>query len=81
MLTDNLTCIHLVLGFDEELATVLQMVNGIGIGIAALQRYERTVDAAVYLALEGLVLLEAVRHDGLALRGCEDIGTQTDDAA
>ena len=26
MLTDYLTCIHLVLGFDEELATVLQMV-------------------------------------------------------
>ena len=55
-------------------------IDEVGIGIAALQGYERTVDAAVYLALEGLVLLEAVRHDGLALRGCEDIGTQTDDA-
>ena len=67
MLTYNLTSIHLILGFDEELATILQVVNGIGIGIAAFQRYERTVDTAVYLALERLVLLEAMRHYGLTL--------------
>ena len=67
MLTYNLTSIHLVLGFNEELATVLQVVYGIGIGIATFQRYELTVDSAVYLALERLVLLEAMRHYGLTL--------------
>ena len=81
MLSYNLAGIHLVLRFYEELAPILQMVYGICIGIAALQGNQRTVGTAVYLALERLVLLEAVRHDGLALRGGEHIGSQADDTA
>ena len=78
VLTHHLSGIDLFLRIDEELATVLKMVDGVGIGIAALQGNHGAVDPALYLPLVGLVLLEAVCHDCLALRCCKHIGTQTD---
>ena len=81
MLSHHLAKIHLVTRIDEELATVLQLVDGIGIGSACLHRNHRTVDTAGNLPLEGLVLLETVGHDGLTLTGGEHIGTQTDDTS
>ena len=56
------------------------MIDGVGIGVAGLEGNHRTVGAARYLALVGLVLLEAVSHDGLALAGREHVGAQSNDA-
>ena len=81
MLSHNLPGVHLVLRRDEEAAAVLQVVNGIGVGRAAFERNERTVGAALDVALVRLVFFVAVRHDGLALTGGEHVGTQANDAA
>ena len=78
---DDLTHIDVLTGVDEELATVLQLVDGIGEGIAGFEGNHRAVDTALDVALVGLVFLEAVGHDGFALRGCEDVGAESDDAA
>ena len=77
---DDLTHVDVLTGIDEELASILQLVDGVGIGIARLEGYHGTVDATLDVALEGLILLEAMGHDGLALRSSEHIGTQSDDA-
>ena len=79
MLTDYLTGINLVLRLDEEFATVLEMVNGIGLGITSFESDERTIGTSVYLSLERLILLESVRHDGLTLRSGKHIGSEAND--
>ena len=81
MLADNLTCIDLILRLDEETAAVLQMVDGIGVGITALQGNEGAVYASVYVALIRLVFLEAMGDDGLALTGREHVCAQANNAA
>ena len=78
---DDLTHIDVLTGVDEELAAVLQLVDGIGESIASLEGYHGAVDTTLDVALVGLVLLEAMGHDGFALRGCEDVGAESDDAA
>ena len=81
VLADHLSGIHLFLREDEELAAVLQVVDGIGDGCARVHRDHRAVRPAFHVALVGLVVLEAVGHDGFALAGCEHVGAQADDAA
>ena len=81
MFANHLTHINILTWVDEELTTVLQLVDGVGKGVAGLQSDHRTVDTALYLTLIGLILLEAVGHDGFTLRGGQHIGAQTDDAA
>ena len=81
MLAYHLTGIDILTGIDEELAAILQLIDGVSEGIAGIHGDHGTIDAALDLALVRLILLEAMGHDGLALRGGEHIGTQTDDAA
>ena len=81
MLAHHLTGIDLLARVDEELAAVLEFVDGIGVGGARLQGYHGAIGAAHDVALIGLVLLIAMGHDGLTLAGGEHIGTQSDDAA
>ena len=73
--------IDFVLRRDEELAAVLEVIDGVGKGRAAFEGDHRAVAATRNVALIGLIFLETVRHDGFALRGGEHIGAQTDDAA
>lgn len=79
MLAYYLTAVDFLTRIDEELAAILQLVDGISVCCTGLHGYHRTVHTTYYLALVRLILLETVCHDGLALAGCEHIGTQTDD--
>ena len=81
MFAHYLTSIHILTRINEELTTILQLVDGVGKGITRIHRDHRPIDTTLYLTFIGLVLLEAVSHDGLALRSSEHIGTQTDNAA
>ena len=81
VLAHHLAGVHLFLREDEEAAAVLQLVNGVGERRAGLHRYHRTVRAPLNLSLIGLILLEAVRHNGLARAGGQHVGAQADDAA
>ena len=77
----HLSGIDFVLRVDEEAATVLQVVDGVGKGRAGFERNHGAVLPAGDVALVRLVVLEAVGHDGFALRSGEHVGTQPDDAA
>ena len=79
MFAHYLTAVNLFTRIDEELATILKLVNRVSIGCTCLHCNHRTVHTAYYLALIRLILLEAVSHNGLALACCEHVGTQTDD--
>ena len=79
MLTNHLACIYLILRFYEKASSILQMVYGIGVGVATFQGNERTVDSTGYLALKRLILLKPMGYDCFALTGCQHIGTQTND--
>ena len=81
MFANHLPGIDILTRIDEELSTILQLIDGIGKGITSIHGNHRTIDTTLYLTLERLILLEAVGHDGLTLRSCEDIGAQTDDTA
>ena len=81
MLTDHLSHIDVLTWIDEELTTVLQLINSIGEGVTRLQGNHRTIHAALNLTLVRLVLLEAVCHNGLTLRSGQHIGTQANDTA
>ena len=78
VLANHLTHIDILTWVDEELAAILELVDSIGEGITCLEGYHRTIHTTLNLALIRLILLEAVRHDGLALRGCQHIGAQSD---
>ena len=75
MLTHHLTSIDILTRIDEELTTILQLVDGIGKGITCIHRNHRTVDTALYLTLVRLILLEAVGHDSLTLTGRQHVST------
>ena len=74
-----LTAVDFLTRIDEELAAILQLVDGVSVCSTGLHGYHRTVHTTYYLALVRLILLKTVCHDGLSLTGCEHIGTQTDD--
>ena len=67
VLSHYLSTIDILARVDEELATILQLVDGVSVGIARLKGYHRTIGAALYVALVWLILLETMRHDCLAL--------------
>ena len=79
MLANHLSGIDVFTWIDEEFTTILQLVDGIGEGIARIHGDHGAVDTTLYLTLVGLVFLKAVGHDGLALRGGEHVGAQTND--
>ena len=79
MFTYNLTHIDIFTWIDEELTTVLQLINSVGKGITGFKSNHRTVGTALDISLIGLILLETVSHDSLTLRSGQHIGTQTDD--
>ena len=81
VLAHDLSGIDLLLRIDEEASAVLELVDGVGEGSTRLHGNHGTVGASFDVALVGLVLLEAVRHDGFAGRCREDVRTQSDDAA
>ena len=81
VLADDHAAVDFLAGLDEEAAAVQQLVHRIGHGLARLQGDEGTVDAHLDVALVGLVVLEAVRNDGLALGGGQEVGTQAHQAA
>ena len=64
---DDLTHIDVLARVDEELAAILQLVDSVCKGIARIHGNHGTIDAALNLAFIGLVLLEAVSHDGFTL--------------
>ena len=67
VLADDLPHIDILARVDEELAAILQLVDSVCEGMARIHRYHGTIDAALNLAFIGLVLLEAVGHDGFTL--------------
>ena len=69
VLTNDLTGIDLILRLDEEAAPILQMIDGIGVGITTLESNKRTIDAAVDVTLVWLIFLETVCDDGFSLTG------------
>ena len=81
MLTNYLTHVNILTWIDEELTTVLQLIDSISKGVTSIHRYHRTIYTALNLALVWLILLKAVGHDSLALTGRKHIGTQSDDSA
>ena len=81
MFANNLTCIDLVLRLDEEATSVLKMVDCISISITALKRNKGAIDAAIDVALIGLVFLETMCNDSFALTCCEHVRPEAYDAA
>ena len=79
MLTYYLTCINILAWIDEELSTILKLIDSISKSVTGIHRNHRTVYSALNLALVWLILLKAMSHDCLALTGSENIGTKTDD--
>ena len=81
VLTHHHAGINLGLRIDEELSTVLKVVNGVGHRSAGVHRNQRAVRTAADLTLVWLVVLESMRHNGLSLAGCQHVGTQTNDTS
>ena len=81
VLADDHAAIDFLAGLDEETAAVQQLVHRIGHGLARLQGDEGTVDPHLDVALVGLVVLEAMRNDGLTLGGGEQVRPQAHQAA
>ena len=81
VLTYDLAGVDFVAGVNKELAVVLEFVEGVGVGCAAFECYERAVDALVDVAFPGFEAEESVCHDGFAGGGSHEVGAQTDDAA
>ncbi len=79
MLTYDLAAVNLLTWVDEELTTILKLIDGVSVSGTCLQGNHATVAATANLALVWLILLEAVSHDSLALRSRQHIGTKTDD--
>ena len=80
VLADYLTGINFFLREDEEAAAILKLVDGVGVGCSGLKSDKRAVGAPFDVAFPGLLVEEAVRHDGLSGRRCQNIVAQSDDA-
>ena len=81
VLAHDHAAVDLLTGLHEKAAAVQQLVHGVGHGLAGLQRDQGTVDTHLDVALVGLVVLEAVCHDGLALGGGQEVRPQAHQAA
>ena len=79
MFSYDLPGVDRILRFDEEFASVLQVIDGVGESRSAFESNHYSVASAADVAFIRLVLFKAVGHDGFALTGREYIGTQTDD--
>ena len=69
MFANHLPGIDILTRINEELSTILQLIDGIGKGVTCIHGNHRTIDTTLYLTLVRLILLETVGHDGLALTG------------
>ena len=81
VLAHHLPGIHFFLREDEEFATVLELVDGIGVSSAAFHGYDGAIGAAHDVAFPRLVVEKTVCHNGFAGTCRKHIGAQTDDAA
>ncbi len=54
---------------------------GVGIGCSGFHGYERSVGAALYVALPWLVFVETVSHNGFSGRCGQHVVAQADDAS
>ena len=81
VLADNHAAVDLLARLDEEPAAVQKLVHRVGHGLARLQGDEGAVDPHLDVALVGLVVLEAVRDDRLALGGGQQVGAEAHEAA
>ena len=67
MLSYNLTCIHLIAWINEELTTVLQLINRISVCRTILKGNHRTGNTPCNVSLVGLIFLKTMSHDSLTL--------------
>ena len=68
MLTYNLAAVNLLTRVDEELTTILQLIDGVSKGSTGFERNHATVRTAADFTLVWLILLEAVSHDSLIIQ-------------
>src|SRR6185437_12574225 len=78
MLRDDLTGIDVLARIDEEGASVLQLIDGIGRGLLLVLAEEHAVVAAGDGPFPGFIFQEPVGHDGLARGTGKHITPQTD---
>ena len=81
MLTHHHSGIHLSLREDEELASVLQVVDGISYGRTRVHGNHGAVGSSADFPLVWLIVLESVCHDGFSLACGEHVGSESDDSA
>ena len=81
VLADDHPFVDLVAGADEHFGPLLQAVEAEGHGLAADHRHQHAVGPAGDVAFHRAIALEAMVHDGRALRGVEQPRPQADQPA
>ena len=81
VLGDDHPLIDLVARLDEHRSALLEIIEGEGDDLAAYQADHHAVGPAGDVALGGLIVVEVVVHDRLALRGAHQAVPQADQAA